>query len=131
MLQIFCTLEQKQELVEWLTVQDTKCFGDVERADGGPEDGHKGVFDILDNEDGIVIDCGGDEFECSGHHMPSEIEDFIRAIKKQFPTIGMQGVLFVADPYEDAEFEIKKKPGKGRLYITLIRDEDDEYDEDE
>ncbi len=129
MLQIFCTLEQKQEMVDWLTAQDKKCFGDVERADGGPEDGHKGVFDILDNKDGITIDCGGDEFYYHGHNMPVEIEDFIRAIKKKFPEVGMEGNLFVADPYEDVEYEIKKKIGKGRLYITRLNDEDDEEED--
>ena len=41
--------------------------------------------------------------------MPVEIEDFIRAINKKVPEVGMEGILFVADPYEDVEYEIKKK----------------------
>ena len=128
MLQILCPEEQKHEIVNWIIAEDTRLFHDVEREFGGPKDGHKGIFDIEENADGVTIDCGEDEFFFRGHNMPSEVADFVRAMKKNFPTVGLEGTLYVSDQNGDAEYEIKKKAGKGRLYITNLNDEDDEWD---
>ena len=126
MLQIICPSEQKKEIIDWILAEDARLFGDVEREFDGPKDGHHGVFDVIENEAGFTIDCGEDEFYFKGHNMPPEIEEFVKAIKKKFPEVGMEGSLYVSDPYEDVEYQFRKKPGKGRLYITVVGDDDED-----
>jgi len=126
MLQILCPAEQKQAIVNWIIAEDTRLFHDVEREFGGPKDGHAGIFDIEENVNGMTIDCGEDEFYFRGHSMPAEVEGFVRALKKKFPAVGMEGTLYVSDQNGDVEYEIRKKAGSGRLYITNINDEDED-----
>ncbi len=120
MVDIICTDDQKEEILNWMVVTDTEMFSDVVRCGFSPEqNGHPGIFSFRKAPSKIIADSGEDEFFYEGHAMRWELEQFYRKLKKQFPSIGLDGYVIVTDKYSEA-FRIEADPANTDIDITEL-----------
>ena len=119
MVEISCSKEQRQDILDWLIKTDSEMFGDVVRCGFDPAaNGHPGIFSFKQRPTSIIADSGKEEFFYQGHAMSWELKQFYTELKKQFPQVGLNGIVKVSDKY-DEEFGVKAEPGSTDIKITV------------